>query len=230
MGQSKKKRVAPPPHEPVEFPDTTRIPEEENVVFPSDEDIPPEKPDYSPPPDLEDTTPIIDMAAEMREKEKEPEADAKDEPVAIELYFPFMHPVNGRIITIGYKMSPVKSESGLFLVPRGLTRDNFDRARSNPNEDMIYFIVSMCPTVNRNLRDLGMLPKHERFNKEMKLEIGDQIVVSPNMEPVYHRELDKTGLKEFWVWHYTDILGFRKDPGNLERFERNAGGINNRPR
>lgn len=182
--------------------------EEDNVQtepFP-EHDLPPEK--------LDKASEVVDQAIS-----KPPEDKVEVQP--IELYFPNIYPLGGRVITIGVRMVEQKTKSGLYIVPKGITRDNFDRLRSNPNEDMMYFVVSMCPTVNHNLRTNGMLPK--KFNQFIPLQIGDQIIVSPNMEPVYHREMTPDGLREFWIWHHSDLLGFRKDPGNMEDFEKQFG-------
>ena len=216
----------------VPYPDNepkTELPEEpdhmKNIPAPTEKDIPPEPEDVSP----VEEAPLKNMAGkEITGQDEvagptphEPEKEKVVEVQPIELYFPNMIPINGRIITIGIRMVEQKMPNGLYIVPKGITRDNYDRLRSNPNEDMMYFVVSMCPTVNHVFKAQGMLPK--RWNQFVILEIGDQLVVSSNMEPIYHREIDGIGLREFWIWHHSDVLGFKKDPGNAERFDQQHG-------
>jgi hypothetical protein len=209
--------------------DARKKPEKEKAVIPGHIDQAPPPTEKDIPPEAEEQEhQLLNQAGEVINGDDEvpgpaPETDKpeKIEVKPIELYFPTMYPLGGRIITIGVMLREQKTKGGLYIVPKGITRDNYDRLRSNPNEDMLYFVVDMCPTVNKALNANGMLPK--RYNSRLQLEVGDQIVVSPNMEPVYYREVDPNGLREFWIWHHSDILGFRKDPGNIQRYDEAFG-------
>ena len=125
---------------------------------------------------------------------------------------PFL-PIAGRVICAAAQKKNKKvvlnGKTTIEIIPERVNKDNYDLQRSNPCEGLDFIILSMTPDVNQNLRSNNQLPIINGI--QIPLEVGDQVVVSANMQPITIVD----GVERFFSWHYMDILGVIKNPMNM---------------
>jgi hypothetical protein len=144
------------------------------------------------------------------------ESEKKDD---FKLQSPRLRPVNGRIVLNIMRDDRYTKAKGVdILIPKDLAIEkNMDnRATENPDAGNRYFVVAMAPEVNEQLRmnKVNLIPEYVKnekqiaeFSEEDELQLGDEITLSPNWEPIKFGEEQTI----FAIIHWQDILGVNQN-------------------
>lgn len=135
------------------------------------------------------------------------------------LQSPRLRPVNGRIIlNMMSDNKYTKHKSVDIIIPKNLAIEkNLDnRATENPDSGNRYFVVAMAPEVNEQLKlnKVNMIPEYVKNKDQLKefaeldeLRLGDEVLLSPNWEPIKFGEEETV----FAIIHWQDILGVNQN-------------------